>query len=134
MADTPGPVETGVSILLASADPQVVAAATPVLQAAGYRLQVVGTGPEVLHYVDDQAVDLYLIDPDLPGISGLRVARHLRAGYGIPRAHIIVLYPAVAPLDYPVEFQAQDILITPFTGVELILCVMRHLTEDGRSD
>ncbi len=117
----------GARILLASADPLVVAAATPVLQAAGYRLLVVSTGPDVLHYVDDQAVDLYLIDPTLPGISGLRIARHLRASYGIVRERIVVLNPAAAPFDYSLEIQPQDILITPFTGVELLLCVMRHL-------
>ncbi len=121
------PDPTGARIVLASADPQVVAAAAPVLQAAGYRVLVVGSGPDVLHYVDDQAVDLYLIDPALPGMSGLRIARHLRASYGIARARIVVFYPAAAPLDYPIEIQTQDILITPFTGVELLLCVMRHL-------
>ncbi len=99
----------------------------PVLQAAGYRVLMVDNGPDVLHYVDDQAVDLYLIDPALPGMSGLRIARHLRASYGIARERIVVLNPAAAPFDYSLEIQAQDILITPFTGVELLLCVMRHL-------
>jgi len=57
-------------------------------------------------------------------MSGLRIARHPRASYGI--AHDL-FYPAFAPLDYPIEIQTEDILITPFTGVELLLWVMRHL-------
>ena len=114
-------------ILLASADPEVVEAAQPVLIAAGYRLLLVATGADVLQYTGDAGVDLYLLDYNLPEMAGLRVARHLRQSYRIPRERIILLYPATLPPSYQAEIQANEVLITPFTGVELILTVMRHL-------
>jgi CheY-like chemotaxis protein len=119
----------GGRILLASNDPQLIAAAEPVLRAAGYQLTVVASGPEVLVHIDDRRADLYLLDYALPTMNGLRVARHLRQGYNVARERIIVLYPAQLPASYQAEIQASEVLITPFTGVELLLCVMRHLEQ-----
>jgi CheY-like chemotaxis protein len=117
-------------ILVASGDPQVIAAAEPVLRASGYTVEVATSGPDVLHFTDDNTLDLYLIDADLPVMDGLRVARHLRQSYGIPRERIILLVAASAPATYSAELQANDVLICPFTGVELILAVMRHLSAE----
>ena len=114
-------------ILLASGDTQVVDAAQPVLEASGYRVILVDNGADVLQYTGDAGVDLYLLDYNLAEMAGLRVARHLRQSYRIPRDRIILLYPANLPPSYQAEIQANDVLITPFTGVELILTVMRHL-------
>jgi two-component system, OmpR family, copper resistance phosphate regulon response regulator CusR len=123
----PAPAESPACILVASGDPQVIAAAEPVLRASGYNVEIVTSGPDVLHFTDEHALDLYLIDADLPVMDGLRVARHLRQSYGIPRERIILLVDANSPTSYPADLQANDILICPFTGVELILTVMRHL-------
>jgi two-component system, sensor histidine kinase len=119
----------GGRILLASSDPQLIAAAEPVLAAAGYQVTVVASGPEVLLHIDDRGADIYLLDHALPTMNGLRVARHLRQGYNVSRERIIVLYPAQLPASYQAEIQASEVLITPFTGVELLLCVMRHLEQ-----
>ena len=119
----------GGRLLLASNDPDLITAAEPVLRAAGYDLTVVGNGPEVLLHIEDRAPDLYLLDHALPAMNGLRVARHLRQGYNVPRERIIVLYPAQLPASYQAEIQASEVLITPFTGVELLLSVMRHLEQ-----
>ena len=81
----------------------------------------------MLHYTGESGVDLYLLDYDLPLMPGLRVARHLRQSYAVARERIILLYPATLPPSYPAEVQADALLITPFTGVELLLVVMRHL-------
>lgn len=113
--------------MIASADPEIHATATPPLSACGYDVFAVGSGPEVLLHTEEHAPDLYMLDHNLPEMDGLRVARHLRQSYGVPREHIVILYPAALPPSYQAEIQASEILITPFTGVELILCVMRHL-------
>lgn len=121
--------KTPVHILVASNNPVVIAESEPVLRAAGYAVSLVSTGPDVLHYTGDAAPDLYLLDNDLPQMNGLRVARHLRQSYEVPRERIILIYPADQPPSYQAEIQAQDLLISPFTGVELILSVMRHLQQ-----
>src|SRR5690242_6075414 len=90
-----GGVTTGrVDILLASADADVVETAQPVLEAAGYRVMTVDNGADVLQFTGDARVDLYLLDHNLPEMAGLRVARHLRQSYRVPRERIILLYPA----------------------------------------
>ncbi len=114
-------------ILLASANPQVIAAAQPVLAAAGYGVLLVNNGPDALHYTGDSQVDLYILDYALPMIDGLRLAGHLCRSYEIPRERILLLYPADLPSGALADTLAPAVLITPFTGVELILSVMRHL-------
>ena len=121
------PAQPGARILLASSDSATVAAAQPVLAAAGYEVVVVDRGPDVLHYTGEQRVDLYLLDHDLPLMPGLRVARHLRQSYGVARDRLVLIYPAGLLPNYQAEIQATEVLAAPFTGVELILCVMRHL-------
>ncbi|HMA34771.1 MAG TPA: response regulator [Chloroflexia bacterium] len=127
--DFPGPAgpPSGERILIATGDPQVIAAASPLLTATGYELVVLDNGPDVLLYADEHAADLYLLDHNLAQLDGLRVARHLHQSYNVPRERVIILYPADVAPSYQAEIQAGEILVCPFTGVELILCVMRHL-------
>ncbi len=115
------------AILLATADAAIIATAQPILEASGHTCILVDSGPAVLHYTGAHACDLYLLAYDLPQMPGLRVARHLQQSYHVARDHIILLYPAALPPTYDAEIQAATLLPTPFTGVELLLAVMRRL-------
>src|SRR5262245_23294643 len=125
-------VGTAPHILIADPDPESAAFAQEMLAAAGYEVTVAGTGPEALHYTDNDSPDLYVLDRNLPEIDGVRVARHLHRSYHVPIGRILLLDSAArAPHIHP-QVKAW-VLRKPFTGVELLLAVMRQLEQYGKT-
>jgi CheY-like chemotaxis protein len=118
-------------VLIADANPQAAARAAQMLSAAGYEVAVATSGPEALHYTDNDAQDLYLLDRDLPELDGLRVARYLHRSYQVPLSRIVLLDVA-APGAYVHPQVKALVLRKPRTGVELLLAVMRQLEEIGQ--
>ena len=117
-------------VLIADADPVSAAQAQALLVAAGYDVTMATTGPEALHYAEDACPDLFIIDRDLPELDGLRVAGHLQRSYHVPLGRILLLDgTATGRLMHP-QMQAV-VLRKPFTGVELLLAVMRQLEQVG---
>ncbi len=59
-------------------------------------MEVVGeaaTGPEVTPFVRDHAVDVVLLDLNLPGLGGLEVLARLRDLPGPPKVLVFTMYP-----------------------------------------
>lgn len=54
--------------------------ATQMLDALGARVDVANDGAEALEMIEQHAYDLYLIDIEMPRVSGLDVIRKIRAG------------------------------------------------------
>jgi CheY-like chemotaxis protein len=126
-----GAAETPPRVLIADADPESAALAQEMLTAAGYDVTVATSGPEALHFTDADAPDLYVLDRDLPELDGLRVARYLHRSYQIP-VHRIVVLDSSAPNTYFHPQVKALIMRKPFTGVELLLTVMRQLEQVGQ--
>ncbi|RYG01928.1 MAG: response regulator transcription factor, partial [Caulobacteraceae bacterium] len=79
-----------------------------------------------------QAVDLIILDLNLPGADGLTLCRDLRAGHAVP---IIMLTARGEPIDriLGLEMGADDYLAKPFEPRELVARVRNILRRrDGR--
>lgn len=67
-------------VLIADATPATHSTLEPLLRRAGWTVLTVASSVEVLRAVRDHAVDVVLIDPELPGVgvSGIDVVRTLK--------------------------------------------------------
>jgi DNA-binding response OmpR family regulator len=129
--DQPASAEGAPRVLIADADPTSAAQARATLTAAGYDVTVATSGAEALHFTDADAPDLYVLDRNLPGLDGLRVAAYLHRSYQVPVARIVML-DSSARASYVHPQVKALVLRTPFTGVELLLTVMRQLEQVGQ--
>jgi DNA-binding response OmpR family regulator len=129
--DQPASAEGAPRVLIAGADPTSAAQARATLTAAGYDVTVATSGAEALHFTDADAPDLYVLDRNLPGLDGLRVAAYLHRSYQVPVARIVML-DSSARASYVHPQVKALVLRKPFTGVELLLTVMRQLEQVGQ--
>ncbi len=101
------------------------------LSRQGFRVQVVGTGPQALEAVAAGGVDLIVLDVGLPGMDGFEVLRRLRsAGHAMP---VIVLTArgSVADRITGLEEGADDYMPKPFSLAELLARIRRRLATGG---
>src|SRR6185503_10471890 len=75
----------GRRVLVVDDDRALRHAIASLLQAAGYRTDQAGDGPQALEQLQRQPVDLVLLDIGLPGMSGLDVLARARAAASAPR-------------------------------------------------
>jgi DNA-binding response OmpR family regulator len=109
------------AVLVVEDDRRMAAFLDRALTYAGYRVAVAEDGERALASAETQAPDLVLLDVMLPGLSGLEVARKLRAGSGggVP----ILMLTAREGLDDRIEgldAGADDYLAKPFALQELL--------------
>lgn len=108
------------AILVVEDDRRMAAFLDRALTYAGYRVAVAEDGEQALTRAEEQAPDLVVLDVMLPGISGLEVARRLRAqSAGVP----ILMLTAREGLDDRIEgldSGADDYLTKPFALPELL--------------
>lgn len=78
----------GWRLLLVDDEPQIVRALTPALQAAGYRVEVAGTGEGALRLLAAEPCDVIILDLGLPDLDGKDVIARVREWSDAP---IIVL-------------------------------------------
>src|SRR3981081_3598285 len=106
-------------VLVIEGDARLATFLERALAAAGYPVEHTRDGLQALALFEDQAPDIVLIDPVLPGLSGLDVAGRRRAGRDGP---IVMLPPRdgiedrVAGLDAG----ADDYLAKPVAVEELL--------------
>ncbi|WP_338846375.1 response regulator [Massilia sp. W12] len=72
------------SILLVDDDEMLLAYLAEVLQFAGFQIWSATNGQDALQVALDQEPSLALLDINMPGMSGLELARHLRHESAIP--------------------------------------------------
>jgi DNA-binding response OmpR family regulator len=96
----------------------------------------VGTGPDALAYVREQAVDLLILDLMLPDLSGLDVCRALRAD---PKTAAVPIIMVTARADESdrisgLELGADDYVTKPFSPNELMARVRAIFRRAQRTD
>jgi two-component system KDP operon response regulator KdpE len=106
-------------ILVVDDDPQIQRMLRPVLAGPGHDVRVVGSGPEALVAVAEEAPDLVLLDITMPGMDGLEVCRQLRGWSSVP---VILLTAADTPQTKiaALDLGADDYLTKPFHTGELL--------------
>jgi len=90
------------------------------LAAEGYRVSSAADGGAALAAVESSVPDLVLLDVGLPGLDGLTVCRRLRAkGLALPIL-LLTARDAVADRVAGLDAGADDYLVKPFAGEELL--------------
>lgn len=129
----------GCRVLIADDDPAIAEALSAVLSMNGYSVCSSTSGGAALRAFDDHAADAVILDINLGDMSGLDVARALRARFG-PAPYLIAL---TGQSLRPEEWQAAgfDLYATkPIEGRELTrlldalhaVCVRRSYAQSPR--
>jgi two-component system response regulator MprA len=107
------------TILIADDDPKITAMLRRTLLYEGYSVLTAANGQEALDQAQAHQPDLIVLDWMMPRLSGLEVARRLRAAEGIP----ILMLTARDAIEDRVEGLdggADDYLVKPFAPAELL--------------
>lgn len=121
------------TILIADDDHKIIDMLRRTLVYEGYSVLTAFDGPEALAQAQAHQPDLVVLDWMMPGLSGLEVARRLRAADKTP----ILMLTARDAIEDRVEgldVGADDYLVKPFAPAELlarIRALLRRVSDDG---
>lgn len=116
-------------ILIADDEKEIRDILELMLKGEGYEVRAVKDGSEALQAASPQ-IDLYILDVNMPNLSGFMVAAELRKTYDTP---IVFLTAYSGESDKVMGFLsgADDYLVKPFSNMELILRVKAILRRGG---
>lgn len=117
-------------ILVADDDKEIRDFLQMLLKGEGYEVLVATNGEEVLANTSSD-IDLYILDVNMPGISGFTVAYQIRKLYDAP---IIFLTAYSGEADKIMGFSAgaDDYIVKPFSNMELLMRVRAILRRNVR--
>lgn len=106
-------------ILIVDDDPQITDFLRRYLEKQHYMVSCVATGAEMDEILKQYAIDLCILDINLPDRDGFEITRDLRVNSNLP---IIVLSGRDDPFDRVIglEFGADDYMVKPFEARELL--------------
>src|SRR2546430_3146312 len=107
------------TILIADDDHTLTALLRQTLADEGYRVLSAADGREALAQAQAHRPDLLVLDWMMPGLSGLEVARRLRAAAGMPIL-ILTARDAIEDRVAGLDSGADDYLVKPFDLAELL--------------
>ena len=110
------------NILVVEDEPAIQELVAMNLEQAGFGVRRAGSGEQAIDLVRAELPDLVVLDWMLPGISGLEVARKLRADRRTAELPIIVLTARAEEHDKltGLEGGADDYMVKPFSPKELV--------------
>ena len=112
-------------ILIADDEKEIRDILTLLLTAEGYDVAAAGDGHEALELAGDD-VDLYILDVNMPGISGFEAGAAIRRKYYAPMI-FLTAYSTESDKTLGFSVGADDYLVKPFSNTELLLRVHAHL-------
>lgn len=117
------------SVLIADDEPHVVELVRVTLEDERLRVFEAADGETALGIAEGLAVDLVLLDVNLPDMSGLEVCRALRANPRLASTRVVMLTAAAQQDDVVrgLAAGADDYLTKPFSPVRLLSLVERLL-------
>lgn len=112
-------------ILIADDDNEIREVLTILLTAEGYEVTAAQDGQEALDLADE-TTDLYILDVNMPNVSGFAAGAEIRRKYYAP---ILFLTAYSGESDKVMGFSvgADDYIVKPFSNTELLLRVKAHL-------
>jgi DNA-binding response OmpR family regulator len=110
----------GRRVLVVDDDRALRHAIASLLQAAGYRTDQAGDGPQALEQLQRQPVDLVLLDIGLPGMSGLEVLARARAAASAPRVVMMTADDTPEALLRSFRGQAHSFVRKPFPPARIV--------------
>lgn len=90
------------------------------LRKEGFAVDVTGDGREALWFAESHAYDVVVLDLMLPGMDGLSVLEHLRAGGSATHVLILTAKASVEDRVRGLQLGADDYLVKPFAFEELV--------------
>lgn len=106
-------------ILVVEDEPKLAALIKDYLLAAGYAVETLANGLDVIPWLRAQPVDLVLLDLMLPGQDGIDVCRELRRFSDVPLVMVTARVDEVDRL-IGLELGADDYVCKPFSPRELV--------------
>jgi DNA-binding response OmpR family regulator len=121
-------------ILIAEDETRLAAFLEKGLRSNGFTTTTVSDGPSARAAARDEDFDLLILDLGLPGMDGLEVLRHLRAGG--QRMPVLILSARDDVVDKVggLELGADDYLTKPFRFEELLARVRVRLRDEGTAE
>ena len=122
-----------VRILVVDDEPAVRSSLARVLEQADYQVSVAVDGRDALHRVALDRPDAIVLDVVMPGIDGIEVTRHLRAGRDRTPVLLLTARGEVADRVAGLDAGADDYLAKPFALEELLArlrAILRRATGD----
>jgi len=110
---------SGGRILVVDDDPQIRRAMKSALTARGYEVSDARTGDEALEKLRSEAVDLILLDVNMPGSSGMEICRVIRSGSDIAIIMLTVNNTEKSKVE-ALDAGADDYVTKPFSTPELL--------------
>lgn len=119
-----------ICILVADDDKEIRDFLQMLLRGEGYEVLAATDGEEVLANTSSD-IDLYILDVNMPGVSGFTVASQIRKEYD---ASIIFLTAYSGETDKIMGFSAgaDDYIVKPFSNMELLMRVRAILRRNVR--
>ncbi len=116
-------------ILIADDEKEIRGILELLLRGEGYATVLAEDGEEVLEKASDE-IDLYLLDVNMPRLSGIMAAAELRRSRETP---IVFLTAYSAESDKVMGFSAgaDDYIVKPFSSVELLMRIRAILRRSG---
>ncbi len=116
-------------IVVVDDEPDILKVLVFRLKKLGHQVLSAATGDEALSLIRAQKPDLILLDYRLPDMSGLDIAKRLRADEAFRSTPVILLTAAINDSIYKeLEGTAvNDCLKKPFDPEELLACVKKYL-------
>ena len=120
-------------ILIADDEKEILEILRLLLTGEGYEVVTAQNGQEVLDKADD-AIDLYILDVNMPVMSGFEAGAELRKQYDAP---IIFLTAYSGEMDKIKGFSigADDYIVKPFSNLEFLLrvrAILRRIQKSSR--
>lgn len=118
-------------ILVADDEKEIREILKLLLSGEGYEVLTVTNGREVLENIK-QEIDLYILDVNMPELSGFMTAAEIRKEYDVP---IIFLTAYSSESDKVMGFSAgaDDYIVKPFSNMELLMRVKAILRRSAKS-
>ena len=118
-------------LLVADDDKDIRSILSLILSQEGYQVVTAENGGEALKLADE-SIDLYILDVNMPVLSGFAAGSELRRRFNTP---IIFLTAYSGEADKVIGFAsgADDYIVKPFSNTELLLRVRAILRRTARS-
>lgn len=121
-------------ILIIEDDEAIASTVSRALSSEGYEVAAVGDGEEGLERARRERPDLLLLDLGLPGRDGLELARELRSGGEKMPILILTARDEIESRVAGLDAGADDYLVKPFAGAELLARVRALLRRQPPSE
>jgi len=106
-------------ILIVDDEPIVRESIRDWLKDAGYQVETAESGEEALEMIEKQDFSVMILDVRLPGKTGIKVLREVKALKPQIKSIVITAYPTVELADEAMKLGAIDYLIKPVAPDDL---------------